>query len=101
MGGAPRAVSTRLLHEVDGWPRRRSQGRLEGKRTVGDGEHARAVPYGDGEGHDEQGAPLPAPARSPRPVMATRGPNDFEGRVAIVTGASRGLGRAAALRLYE
>src|SRR5471032_1827119 len=26
---------------------------------------------------------------------------DFEGRVAIVTGAARGLGRAAAERLYE
>ncbi|HXD24155.1 MAG TPA: glucose 1-dehydrogenase [Gemmatimonadaceae bacterium] len=28
-------------------------------------------------------------------------PADFEGRVAIVTGAARGLGRAAAARLYE
>jgi 3-oxoacyl-[acyl-carrier protein] reductase len=28
-------------------------------------------------------------------------PPDFEGRVAIVTGAARGLGRAAAQRLYE
>jgi NAD(P)-dependent dehydrogenase (short-subunit alcohol dehydrogenase family) len=28
-------------------------------------------------------------------------PPDFEGRVAIVTGAARGLGRAAAARLYE
>src|SRR5580698_4360591 len=28
-------------------------------------------------------------------------PLDFEGRVAIVTGAARGLGRAAAQRLYE
>jgi NAD(P)-dependent dehydrogenase (short-subunit alcohol dehydrogenase family) len=27
--------------------------------------------------------------------------NDFEGRVAIITGAARGLGRAAAERLYE
>jgi 3-oxoacyl-[acyl-carrier protein] reductase len=28
-------------------------------------------------------------------------PTDFDGRVAIVTGAARGLGRAAAARLYE
>jgi len=28
-------------------------------------------------------------------------PADFEGRVAIVTGAARGLGRTAAARLYE
>ncbi len=28
-------------------------------------------------------------------------PRDFEGRVALVTGASRGLGLAAALRLIE
>ena len=31
----------------------------------------------------------------------TRRPLDFAGRVAIVTGAARGLGRAAALRLHE
>jgi len=31
----------------------------------------------------------------------TASERDFEGRVAIVTGASRGLGRAAAARLYE
>ena len=34
---------------------RRSQGRLEGPRSLGDREHARAVPHGNGEGHDEQG----------------------------------------------
>jgi NAD(P)-dependent dehydrogenase (short-subunit alcohol dehydrogenase family) len=34
--------------------------------------------------------------------MTTAGPlNDFFGRVAIITGAARGLGRAAATRLYE
>ena len=27
--------------------------------------------------------------------------NDFAGRVAIITGAARGLGRAAAVRLHE
>ncbi len=33
--------------------------------------------------------------------MNPAAPQDFAGRVAIVTGASRGLGRAAATRLYE
>ena len=33
--------------------------------------------------------------------MSQESPQDFAGRVALVTGASRGLGRAAALRLIE
>ena len=33
--------------------------------------------------------------------MTTESAGDFAGRVAIVTGAARGLGRAAAIRLYE
>ncbi|HEV8356528.1 MAG TPA: SDR family NAD(P)-dependent oxidoreductase, partial [Gemmatimonadales bacterium] len=33
--------------------------------------------------------------------MSTESPQDFAGRVAIVTGAARGLGRAAAVRLLE
>ena len=33
--------------------------------------------------------------------MTTEAPQDFAGRVAIVTGAARGLGRAAAVRLLE
>src|SRR5881394_72921 len=40
----------------------------------------------------------------PRPSLSSHiraMAQDFSGRVAIVTGASRGLGRAAAQRLYE
>jgi NAD(P)-dependent dehydrogenase (short-subunit alcohol dehydrogenase family) len=33
--------------------------------------------------------------------VSTEALGDFSGRVAIVTGAARGLGRAAALRLHE
>ena len=38
-------------------------GRLEGPRAVGDGQHARAVPHGRRQGHDEQGREVPAAAR--------------------------------------
>ena len=42
------------------------------------------------------------PVRSPNASVPTSNPpNDFSGRVAIVTGAARGLGRAIAARLYE
>ena len=36
LGRAARAVSARVLHEVDGWPHRRPLGRLEGAGAVGD-----------------------------------------------------------------
>ena len=50
VGDAARAVPDGLLHEVDGRPHRRPERRLEGPRPLGDGEHARAVPHGDGKG---------------------------------------------------
>ncbi len=55
---------TRLLHEVAGRPHRRSQGGMEGPGPLGDHQHARAVPHGDGQGHDEQGDQVPAAAGS-------------------------------------
>ena len=72
VGRAARAVSARLLHEVDGRPHRRSEGRLEGTRAVGDGQHARAVPHGRRQGHDEQGGEVPAAAGSAGAVTIAR-----------------------------
>ena len=62
---------TRLLHEVDGRPHRRSERRLEGPRALVDGQHARAVPHGDREGHDEQGDEVPAASGSAGEVTAS------------------------------
>lgn len=39
--------------------------------------------------------------RGPSLITSVTPPTDFAGRVAIITGAARGLGRAAAERLYE
>ena len=64
VGGASRAVSARLLHQMDGRPHRRSERRMEGQGAVGDGQHARAVPYGRREGHDQQSVEAAAPPRS-------------------------------------
>src|SRR4051794_4891884 len=50
---------------MDGRPHRRCERGMEGARTVGDGEHARAVPHGDGRGDDEQGAALSTAPRPP------------------------------------
>ena len=47
-------------------------GGLEGPRAVVDGEHARAVPHGDRQGHDEQGDPLPAAAGSAGQIGRSR-----------------------------
>ena len=49
-----------LLHEVDGRPDRRSEGRMEGTRPLFDRQHPSAVPHGDRQGDDQQGDPLPA-----------------------------------------
>src|SRR5438094_5284851 len=72
VGNPARAVSDWLLHEVDGRSYRRPNRRMERTRPLGDGEHARPVPYGDRQGNDEQGHPLPAAPESPRSVTATR-----------------------------
>ncbi len=61
---AARPVSDRVLHEVDGWPHRRCEGRLEGQGALGDREHSHAVSHGNREGDDEQGDALPAASRS-------------------------------------
>src|SRR5262245_33842742 len=50
-----RAVSDRLLHEVDGRPDRRPEWRVERQGVVVHGEHARAVPHGDRQRDNEQG----------------------------------------------
>ena len=55
VGRASRAVSDRLLHEVDGRQDRRSQRRVEGERPVDHHQHADALPHGNRQGHDEQG----------------------------------------------
>ena len=73
VGRAPRPVPDGLLHEVDGRTDRRSEGRMEGPRTLGDREHARAISHGNRQGHAEQGAPLPGANRSVREVSSRRG----------------------------
>ena len=72
MGRPSRAVPDRLLHEVDGRPDRRCEGGMEGQGIVGDGQHAHAVPHGDGQGDDEQGDALPAAPGSAREVIGIR-----------------------------
>ena len=84
-----RAVSDRLLHEMDGRPHRRSRRRVEGQGTVVDGQHARAVPHGNGQGHDEQGRSSsrcgPIRSRSERRTSIVRRPNASTS-IAICTG---------------
>ena len=60
--------------------------RLEGQGPVGDHQHARAVPHGDRQGHDEQGDAVPAAAGSAREVeeYVTRRPQrDYESGPAV------------------
>ena len=68
VGRAARAVSARLLHEVDGRTHRRCEGRMEGERPLDDDQHACAVPHGDREGDDEQGDEIPDAPESDREV---------------------------------
>ena len=55
VGGDARPVPARVLHQVDGRPDRRSEGRMEGARPLGDHQHAYPVPHGNGEGDHQQG----------------------------------------------
>ncbi len=64
-----RALSARLLCQVDGRPDRRSERRLEGQGRVGDLRHAHAVPSRDRQGHAAEGGEVPAAARSAGAVM--------------------------------
>ena len=48
-----------LLHQVDGWPRGRSESWLEGQGLVGDDQHTHAVPHGNRQRHDQQSDALP------------------------------------------
>ena len=55
VGRASRALSNRLLHEVDGRQDRRSKRGLEGERPMDHDQHADALPHGNRQRHDEQG----------------------------------------------
>ena len=65
VGNPARAVSARLLHEVDGREDRRPGGGLEGPRRLGDLRHPRAVPHRDRPGDAQQSGPLPGPSGPP------------------------------------
>src|SRR5690348_5601034 len=45
---------------------------MEGARALGDRQHTRALPHGDGQRHDEQGDSLPAASESAGSVTAMR-----------------------------
>ena len=72
VGRVTRTVPARLLHEVDGRPHRRPRRRLEGSRNLGNVRHPCAIPPGDRQGDAEQGAALPAEARSAGEVSEAR-----------------------------
>ena len=90
-----RAVSAGVLHEVDGWPHRRPQCRLEGPRRLDDGVDASAVPHGDRQRDDEQGDEVPAASGAAREVgvpSARPACRCFTVRVEVGTDAGGGLG---------
>ena len=47
---------------------------MEGTRSVGNGEHARTIPYGNWQGNYEQSAPLSTPPKSSRAVTSDNAP---------------------------
>src|SRR5689334_23698683 len=72
MGHHARPVSARILHQMDGRSHRRSERRVERSRSVGDSEHAGAIPYGNWEGNDEQSAALSVASQSAGAVTVER-----------------------------
>src|SRR6185369_5952201 len=62
--------SHRLLSQVDGWPYRRCQCRLERQGDLGDVQHQNALPHRRRQGDDKQGREATAPSRPPREVTA-------------------------------
>src|SRR5262245_53769169 len=84
MGGAPRAVSNGVLHEVARRPHRRPERRLERSRRLRHDQHTHAVPHGNRQGDDEQGDALPDEAGPVGEVIGDR-------RRAAISGALFGL----------
>ncbi len=74
-----RALSARLLRQMDGRPHRRSERRLEGQGLVGDLRDARAVSSRDRQRHAAEGGALPVAARSAG-ALGSRSDNEFSGR---------------------
>ena len=72
LGGDARALSDRVLHEMDGRTHRRPREGLEGQGAVGHHQHAHAVPHGNRQRDDEQGDAVPDEAGSAGEVNDSR-----------------------------